>query len=82
MADPNDYSPKDKWTIVPHTVHGPRKGPSIYNNGQGAPSKDLGAQGGNVGLIDGSVQWKNIAQMTNYGIWGGGGGIDLYKATW
>lgn len=82
VADPNDYSPKDKWSIVPHTARGPRKGPSIYNNGNGSPPQEMGAQGGNAGLMDGSVQWKRIQQMTNYGIWAGGGGIDLYKAAW
>jgi prepilin-type N-terminal cleavage/methylation domain-containing protein len=29
-------------------------------------TKDVGAQGGNLLLLDGSVQWKNLAQMTNY----------------
>jgi hypothetical protein len=32
----------------------------------GTTSKSVGAQGGNSLLLDGSVNWKNINQMTNY----------------
>jgi prepilin-type N-terminal cleavage/methylation domain-containing protein len=81
-SDANDWSPQDKWSIVPHAARGPRKGPSIYNNGNSQTPQEMGSQGGNVEFLDGSVIWKKITQMTNYGVWAGGGGIDLYKAAW
>lgn len=42
----------------------------------GASSADIGAQGGNVGRLDGSVTWKGIKQMQAYRgsrLWGSGG---------
>jgi hypothetical protein len=42
----------------------------------GATSADVGAAGGNIGLLDGSVSWKNINQMRVYRgsqMWGDGG---------
>jgi hypothetical protein len=32
----------------------------------GATSADIGAVGGNVGLLDGSVSWKSIKLMKTY----------------
>ena len=32
----------------------------------GASPREIGAVGGNVGLLDGSVNWKPIAQMKQY----------------
>jgi hypothetical protein len=42
----------------------------------GAASAAIGAEGGNVGLVDGSVGWKAIRQMRVYSgslKWGDGG---------
>ena len=35
----------------------------------GVSPKDIGAVGGNVGLLDGSVSWKPIKQMKQYRGW-------------
>jgi prepilin-type N-terminal cleavage/methylation domain-containing protein len=82
LTDPNNWSPNDLWTIVPHGAHGPRKTPTIYNVANGVPSRTMGAQGGNVALLDGSVIWKPMIQMTNYGVWSGGGGNTRYSGAW
>ena len=36
-------------------------------------SRDVGAAGGNVLLVDGSVHWRNINRMTNYWAYQSGG---------
>ncbi len=42
-----------------------------FSNGgaQGSSPKQIGAVGGNVGLVDGSVNWKAISQMKRYRGW-------------
>ena len=77
----NDWSAQDRWTIVPHASTGAKKKPTIYNMPSGVPSKDMGAAGGHLLLFDGSVHWKPINQMTNYGIWSGYGNT-TYSAAW
>lgn len=32
----------------------------------GIPPQEIGAEGGNIGLLDGSTSWKNIEDMTVY----------------
>ena len=55
------------WTLAPHG-----RGGAIKQQGDvfmfvgGKTSKQVGAAGGNVGYLDGSVAWKPIAKMTNY----------------
>jgi hypothetical protein len=42
---------------------------------------DIGARGGNVGLLSGSVSWKEIARMKIYRssqIWGNDGSFGLW----
>jgi prepilin-type N-terminal cleavage/methylation domain-containing protein len=56
------------WVIAPHCPGGAaRQGaiPFLWLNKLTLP-KDVGAQGGNVLLLSGSVHWKNLKQMTNY----------------
>lgn len=67
-ADWNEWSPLDRWTVVPHTVSGARKdGGSYYNGtGGGARSTLMGAEGGNVALVDCSVAWRPISQMQQH----------------
>jgi hypothetical protein len=36
-------------------------------------SRDVGAAGGNVLLVDGSVHWRNINRMTNHWAYTSGG---------
>jgi prepilin-type N-terminal cleavage/methylation domain-containing protein len=56
------------WVIAPHG----RAGAARQNGSPFLTTKkitkpiDAGAKGGNLLLLDGSVQWKNIGQMTNY----------------
>jgi prepilin-type N-terminal cleavage/methylation domain-containing protein/prepilin-type processing-associated H-X9-DG protein len=53
------------WAIVPHRSTGPYKqGNSIFLwFDQLKTPVDLGADGGNVGYLDGSVRWRPIKQM-------------------
>ena len=56
------------WVIAPHCRGGAAKegtSPMLLRN-KTTTSSQVGAQGGNVLLLDGSVHWKNIRQMTNY----------------
>jgi prepilin-type N-terminal cleavage/methylation domain-containing protein/prepilin-type processing-associated H-X9-DG protein len=70
LVDPNTWDNTDTLRCTPHTAHG---APS-YNGGTitffpGTPRTPIqeGAQGGNVGFLDGSVIWRNVKQMkTNY----------------
>jgi hypothetical protein len=68
ISDMNDWSPGDSKTFAPHARNGPiLSGTDAANEGAGgASSAALGAQGGNVGLLDGSVSWKKIDQMQIY----------------
>jgi len=65
LADANHWG-SDGLNAIPHAKAG-----SIYQNSSsyfyalaGSTPTSLGAQGGNVGYLDGSVVWKNIKQMS------------------
>jgi prepilin-type N-terminal cleavage/methylation domain-containing protein/prepilin-type processing-associated H-X9-DG protein len=78
FTDLNNWSPGYARTLAAHTRNGPviRDGESGDPEAAGMPSKDLGAQGGNVAWLDGSVRWKPIDQMKPYRgsrLWGSGG---------
>lgn len=63
-ADINDDMSGAWWTTasaVAHTKSGPRVMPSGSVPSLAAP--DIGAAGGNVGYLDGSVRWRNIRLM-------------------
>lgn len=64
LADANHWG-VDGFTIVPHAKTGPllQNGSSFMRLGTPTPPKTIGARGGDVGYLDGSVIWKNIAQM-------------------
>jgi prepilin-type N-terminal cleavage/methylation domain-containing protein len=82
VTDANDWSPGYRRTLAPHGAHGPifnkrldssqtlatlQQGQEFANPGaKGATSQSLGAEGGNVGLVDGSVAWRAIGQMRVY----------------
>ncbi len=57
------------WVIAPHCRWGAYapagSTPLVFVSKLTKPG-DVGAQGGNVLLLDGSVRWKNLKQMTNY----------------
>jgi hypothetical protein len=55
------------WVVAPHLRNGPyRQGKStfLWFNRLTTP-KDLGAEGGNLALLDGSVNWKKLRNMSN-----------------
>ena len=68
-ADANHWG--DSLTMAPHCKSGPFQlpsdnGPSTFTRANSHPVR-VGAVGGNVGLLDGSVQWRTLRQMkTNY----------------
>ena len=64
----NDWSPGYAQSFAPHTKNGPiLQGAAASNpNATGASAAAIGAAGGNMGLLDGSVSWKNIKQMQVY----------------
>lgn len=81
FTDLNVWSP-DSQSMAPHGKHGVVLGEGFDpTNPQagGKTSQELGAVGGNVGFLDGSVTWKRIEKMkefqlsTNegelYGVW-------------
>ena len=56
------------WVIAPHCQGGAAQSgntPFLLVS-KLTKSSDVGAKGGNVGLLDGSVLWKNLRTMTNY----------------
>jgi prepilin-type N-terminal cleavage/methylation domain-containing protein len=67
VTDMNDWSPGYKKSLAPHGARGPIKGLDYLNeNAQGAPPAAIGAAGGNVGYLDGSVSWRKISVMQPY----------------
>ncbi len=80
LADATHWGGSDLLKIAPHGKSGPiqQNGSSFIRGSPGVTSKDIGAVGGNVGLLDGSVNWRKISNMkTNqassyvsyYGAW-------------
>ena len=74
-ADLNAWSPPDLWVIAPHCRGGAAKagGQFLVYKTTPTTSKAAGAVGGNVLLLDGSVNWKGINSMSNYWSAAGGG---------
>jgi prepilin-type N-terminal cleavage/methylation domain-containing protein len=68
VSDMNDWSPGYGQTFAPHGRSGPILTAGDYSNVEaaGASSADVGAVGGNVGLLDGSVLWRDIKAMRIY----------------
>jgi prepilin-type N-terminal cleavage/methylation domain-containing protein len=71
LSDMNDWSRGDQRTFAPHGKNGPvLTGTDASNKSsptaRGKTSLDLGAAGGNIGLLDGSVAWKKAGQMLTY----------------
>lgn len=77
VTDLNDWSPGYGKAFAPHTAHGAvLKDSDFGTDPAGASSEEIGAAAGNVGLLDGSVNWKNISQMSVYQgsrLWGDSG---------
>jgi prepilin-type N-terminal cleavage/methylation domain-containing protein len=68
LSDMNDWSPGYGQTFAPHGKNGPiLQGMDASNpDSSGATSADVGAVGGNIGTLDGSVAWKKIRNMQIY----------------
>ena len=65
LADANHYSLVDGFVSVPHTRSGAiiKNGNSFHYASPARTAAAFGSEGGNVGLLDGSVHWKNMRQM-------------------
>ena len=65
VTELNAWSTGERRTFAPH---GPRG--AILQYGEiasgGIPSAQVGAVGGNIGLLDGSVSWRKMADMKIY----------------
>ena len=70
LSDMNDWSPlfDGGKTFAPHGKNGPMiQNMDVSNKGaRGSSSATIGAVGGNISLLDGSVQWRKIKQMQIY----------------
>jgi prepilin-type processing-associated H-X9-DG protein len=60
LADLNEHSPADRWTIAPHT----RQRQPVVFGGAGLTPAQVGAEGGNVAFLDGSARWIPIERQT------------------
>jgi type II secretory pathway pseudopilin PulG len=69
-ADLNVYSYGFQRILAPHTARGyairEEQHFEEYPESYGQTPIDIGAKGGHVGLLDGSVAWKDIAKMRAY----------------
>jgi prepilin-type N-terminal cleavage/methylation domain-containing protein len=85
VADLNVYAYSYQRILAPHTSRGSlirdegyfELHPEAYQQTPAA----IGAQGGNVGLLSGSVEWKSIARMKTYRssqLWGADGSFGLW----
>ncbi len=65
VTELNAWTIGEGRTFAPHT---PRGAMLVYGEiGQGGiPSEEIGAAGGHVGRLDGSVIWKNMSEMKIY----------------
>ncbi len=65
ITDMNDWSPGYGGSIVPHGRSGAVQSSGDFKNqgADGASSLSLGAIGGNIGNLDGSVAWRDIKKM-------------------
>jgi prepilin-type N-terminal cleavage/methylation domain-containing protein len=65
LTDMNDWSPGYGGSVVPHGRGGAVQTSGDFSNpdANGAASKALGATGGNIGNLDGSVTWRPIKSM-------------------
>lgn len=78
LTDLNDWSPGYGKTFAPHGSNGPILADVDASNSSagGASSQAIGAKGGNVAYLDGSVRWVPIGRMKPYRgsrFWGSGG---------
>jgi len=65
LTDMNDWSPGFGRSVAPHGRHGSVQAGGDFSNetAEGASSENLGATGGNIGSLDGSITWRGIKKM-------------------
>jgi prepilin-type N-terminal cleavage/methylation domain-containing protein len=78
LTEINDWSPGFLKTFAPHGQNGPISQTLDFSNSgpTGRTPKDIGAVGGNLGYLDGSVEWKSIDRMKQHlgsRLWGDDG---------
>lgn len=85
VADLNVFCQSFQRILAPHTSAGPQVRDEKYfevnPNAENETPKDIGAKGGNVGLLDGSARWKPIQQMRPYRasqLWDNDGAFGLW----
>jgi hypothetical protein len=70
VADLNVICHPYQRMVAPHVTGGAiAREEAYYENNDNAPNEtcvDLGAKGGNVGRVDGSVAWRSIREMKIY----------------
>ena len=68
VSDMNDWSPGYGQTFAPHGKNGViMEGLDAANpSAAGARPDEVGAAGGNIGLLDGSISWKPVSKMRIY----------------
>ncbi|MBL7153091.1 MAG: type II secretion system protein [Phycisphaerae bacterium] len=68
VTELNAWSTAEMMTFAPHGARGAilESGHSGNVTSEGAPSEQIGAVGGHVGCLDGSVSWKHIGDMKIY----------------
>ncbi|MBM3838227.1 MAG: DUF1559 domain-containing protein [Verrucomicrobia bacterium] len=85
LADLNVYCYSFPRILAPHTARGPVVREESYfeqhlDSYEQTP-RQVGAKGGNVGKLDGSVAWKDISRMLSYRgsqLWDEGGAFGLW----
>ncbi len=84
ISDMNDWSSADGRSFAPHGKNGPIMSGTDASNQNAKTtrsSSEIGAAGGNVGLLDGSVSWRKIQAMQVYRgsqLWGDSGCIAMW----
>lgn len=68
VTELNAWSTGELKTFAPHGPRGAilEAGDSSNASVEGAPSQQIGAAGGHIGRLDGSVSWKHIRDMKIY----------------
>ncbi|RKY06418.1 MAG: hypothetical protein DRP66_08835 [Planctomycetota bacterium] len=66
VTELNAWTTGENVTFAPHGKRGPILDYSNPGPGGGIPSEQVGAEGGNIGLLDGSVSWKKMRDMKIY----------------
>ena len=85
VADLNVFAPSFQRILAPHGAAGPVVRDDTYfdahSEAYSQTPAHIGARGGNVGLLDGSVSWKGLSEMKAYRssqLWDADGAFGLW----